>query len=334
MAQIDSQLSTGLVGLDGMLKGLIPGDNLVWQVESVEDYAPFLPAYCRAAAERSIPLIYFRFAKHRQLIADGGYAEVHHCDPQQGLEGFLSSIHRVIERHGRGGYYVFDCLSDLAYDWCSDQMLGNFFMLTCPFLYDIEAIAYFALLRNRHSYHATAAISDTTQVLLDIYRHKEHIYIHPWKVQGRYSATMHMPHIWQDDTFRPITDSATVSEIMTSVPWGRLESSGLHFGIWNRTRARAEEVIRDTESGKATDAQQLDCLKTMLRMAITREPRILALAEKYMTLQDVLDVEDRMIGTGLIGGKAVGMLLARAIIRADASHLQKRSEPHDSFYIG
>ena len=49
MAQIDSQLSTGLAGLDKTLKGLIPGDNIVWQVESVDDYAPFLPPYCQAA---------------------------------------------------------------------------------------------------------------------------------------------------------------------------------------------------------------------------------------------------------------------------------------------
>jgi len=41
-----------------------------------------------------------------------------------------------------------------------------------------------------------------------------------------------------------------------------------------------------------------------------------------------------MIGTGLIGGKAVGMLLARAILcRTDASWAEKL-ETHDSFYIG
>ena len=334
MAQIDSHLSTGLRGLDSMLKGLIPGDNLVWQVESIEDYAPFLPPYCRAAEELGLPLIYFRFAKHRQLIPDGGYAEVHRCDPQEGLEVFLSSIHSVIERHGRGGYYVFDCLSDLACDWRSDQMLGNFFMLTCPYLYDVEAIAYFALMRNRHSVHATSAISDTAQVLLNVYRHKEQIYLHPWKVQARHSATMHMPHIWQDNTFRPITDSATVSEIMTSVPWGRLESGGVDCGIRARARARAEEVVRDVESGRATEQDRHECLRDMLQMLVTRDERILALAEKYFTLQDVLDVEKRMIGTGLVGGKAVGMLLARAIIRAETPHLHARSEPHDSFHIG
>ena len=334
MAQIDSQLSTGLSGLDKTLKGLIPGDNLVWQVESVDDYAPFLPPYCRAAEALGLPLTYFRFAGHPQLIPDGGYPEVHHLDPSDGLESFLGDVHNVIEQHGRGGYYVFDCLSDLAGEWSSDQMLGNFFMLTCPYLYDVEAIAYFAFLRNRHSFHATSAISDTTQVLLDVYRHHGTLYVHPWKVQARYSPTMHMPHAWEGDTFRPITDSVTISEIMTSVPWGRLESGGAHLGVWQRRRARAEEVIHDVQSGRATPDRQHECLRTLLRTAVTRDDRVLALAEKYLTLRDVLDVEDRMIGTGLIGGKAVGMLLARAIIRADAPHLHAGAEPHDSFYIG
>ncbi len=334
MAQIDSHLTTGLGGLDQTLKGLIPGDNLVWQVESVQDYALFLPPYCQAAQDLGVPLIYFRFATHEQLIPDDGYAEVHHLDPHEGLETFLGRIHKVIESHGRGGYYVFDCLSDLAGHWCSDQMLGNFFMLTCPYLYDVEAIAYFGLLRNRHSFHATSAISDTTQVLMDVYRHKDKVYVHPWKVQSRYSPTMHMPHVWENETFRPITDSVTISEIMTSVPWGRLESSGLHLGVWQRTRAWAEEVIHDAAAGHATDHEQANCLRTMLRMAITRDPRVMELAENYLTLQDVLHVEDRMIGTGLIGGKAVGMLLARAIIRADAPALHAATEPHDSFYIG
>ena len=41
-----------------------------------------------------------------------------------------------------------------------------------------------------------------------------------------------------------------------------------------------------------------------------------------------------MIGTGSIGGKAVGMLLARKIVTNHLPEMQNRMEPHDSFYIG
>jgi hypothetical protein len=41
-----------------------------------------------------------------------------------------------------------------------------------------------------------------------------------------------------------------------------------------------------------------------------------------------------MIGTGMIGGKACGMLLARAIIRNKEPDIAEYLEPHDSFYVG
>ncbi len=41
-----------------------------------------------------------------------------------------------------------------------------------------------------------------------------------------------------------------------------------------------------------------------------------------------------MVGTGMIGGKACGMLLARAIIRNLEADISDVLEPHDSFYIG
>ena len=37
MRNIDANLSTGFPGLDKILTGLIPGDNLVWQVETVQE---------------------------------------------------------------------------------------------------------------------------------------------------------------------------------------------------------------------------------------------------------------------------------------------------------
>ena len=334
MAQVDEHLSTGVPGLDQTLKGLIPGDNIVWQVESADDYQPFLPPLCASARKLGFTPIYFRFAKHPPLIDDDSGVQVHHLNPEAGFEAFLGDMHKLIEAAGRGGFYIFDCLSDLATDWHSDQMLGNFFMLTCPYLLDMEAIAYFGLLRNRHSMHATSAIAETTQVLLDVYRHREKLYVHPWKVQSRYSPTMHMLHVWEGDQMHPITESATISEIKTSVPWGRLGSSSQELGIWNRSRLRAREVLRDQDRGLGDPHEKEECFQQLLRMAITRDDRMLSLAEKYFTLEDILDIERRIIGTGLIGGKSVGMLLARAIIRRDHTELAQRLEPHDSFYVG
>jgi len=134
MPQVDPQLSTGLSGLDGLLTGLIAGDNVVWQVASIQDYVSFVEPYCRSATAGGRRLVYFRFAKHPPLVPAGSGAEVRELRPEASFEAFVSDIHRTIERAGRGGYYLFDMLSELAVDWYSDQMRGNFFMLTCPYL--------------------------------------------------------------------------------------------------------------------------------------------------------------------------------------------------------
>jgi hypothetical protein len=60
------------------------------------------------------------------------------------------------------------------------------------------------------------------------------------------------------------------------------------------------------------------------------------LADDYFTIDDLIGLRNRLIGTGRIGGKAAGMLLSRRILLThgegvDFSHVL---EAHDSFYIG
>jgi pyruvate,water dikinase len=329
------QLSTGLKGFDTVVNGIIAGDNIVWQVDSVSDYLPFVRPYCRFAKEGEIPLVYFRFAKHPPLVGPSSGAEIHELEPENGFEAFISEIHDVVARHGKGGYYLFDSLSDLAVDWYSDRMLGNFFMLTCPYLYQMETIAFFAILRNHHSFHAISTIVETTQLFLDIYHHKGRNYVHPIKVQGRYSPTLNMLHVWQnDDSFVPVTESVTITEILADKPWSRLDSASLMNDYWARAFSRSELVQADFERGRASKAELDDRVHRVLRMIITRDERMLKLAEQYLTLKDILNVWRRMIGTGLIGGKSVGLLLGRAILEHANERWKVLLEAHDSFYIG
>ncbi len=330
----DIQLSTGLPGLDRVLKGFIPGDNIVWQVSAVEDYLAFVKPFCISARKQEKRLVYFRFAKHQAILDDAFGADIHVIDPEEGFETFIAEIHQVIREKGRGAYYVFDCLTDLAADWFSDQMLGNFFMLTCPYLYDMEAIAYFALLRNHHAFYATSAIANTTQLFLDVYHHKEKLYVRPLKVQQRHSPMMFTLHAWIGDEFIPVTDSPTISEILTSSPWPGVESASPQLDVWNRTFRRAEHVAKKKRLGTVSNEELEHKFHRLLRMMVAREERVFTLAAKYFTLSDLLEVGRRMIGTGLIGGKSVGMLLARAIIKKKNQRLAEKLETHDSFFIG
>lgn len=333
MLHVHPDLSSGLPELDQMLRGLLSGDNVVWQVERIDDYLAFVDPFCRHAVRRGRKLIYFRFARHQPLLGDDIEAERCELDPQIGFEAFLDHIHTTIERAGRGAFYVFDCLSDLAADWFSDQMLGNFFKLTCPYLYDLETITYFALLRNYHSSHATTPIRNTTQLLLDVYSHQDKIYLRPLKATQRYSPTMHLLHVWEKEGFQPVRESHVIAQVLTSTPHSALESAIYRLDVWNRAFLQAEEALGSRAAACDLGIRAGDMFHHLLRMAVSRDERVLALAKRYFDISDVLEIGKRTIGTGLIGGKAVGMLLARAILKRSDPRWDERLEMHDSFYI-
>ncbi|MCF7838754.1 MAG: PEP/pyruvate-binding domain-containing protein [Candidatus Marinimicrobia bacterium] len=329
----ETGLSTGLPALDQVLKGILAGDNIVWQVDAIEEYAALVRPYAAAAVRQGRRLVYFRFARHPALLREGEGIAVHTLDPTAGFETFIADIHAVIHQAGLGAFYVFDCLSRLAVDWYSDQMLGNFFMLTCPYLYDLETVTYFALYRNYHTQHALRPIRDTTQLFLDLYRHKGTIYVRPVKVQQRYSPTMNMLHAWRGEAFLPVSASPVIAEILTSAKWSGL-SSDSSVGFWENAFTQARELLKSGEYRPDLPEKGKSQFEQLVRLIISRDDGMQRLIGQYLSLQDVLDIRKRMIGTGLIGGKAVGMLVARAILRQAAPRLGALLEEHDSFFIG
>ena len=318
-----AEFSTGLTGLDGVLKGLMPGDNVVWQLDFLEDYDLFVKPYTDYAKQSGRRIVYFRFARHRPLITQDADAEIIQLKPEDGFEQFIAQTHQVIENFGGNTFYLFDCLSDLAVDWCSDRMLGNFFMLVCPYVFDVQSIAYFSLFRNHHSFHAISPITKTTQIFIDVYRRKDKTYIHPIKVQHRYSTSMYTLHAWEEENFHPVADSATITEVLTDVPWSNLDTATSNRGYWSSNFAQAQDILSQLKCGQPVELQAKESFQRLVRMAITRDPPVIQMAEKYLTLEDLAKIRKRMIGTGHLGGKAVGMLLARAILEKKDKALTK-----------
>jgi len=325
--------STGLASLDRVVEGLRPGDNVVWQVDSVDDYVPFVRPFVRDALAAGKRLVYFRFARHAALVEEGTGAEVHRLSPAVGFESFTTSIHQVIEEAGPGAYYVFDCLSDLAADWYSDLMLGNFFMVTCPYLYELDTVTYFALLRDSHSHEAVDSIRNTTQLLVDVFRRGGLTYVHPLKVHARHSPTMYLPHAQAGDEFRPLTESAVLSEVLADLAERRLDAVARH-DLWDRRFQQARDALDAVRAGAAPEAEAREHFDHLLRMMLTRDERVAELAGRWLDLPGLLAIRRRMIGTGLVGGKAVGMLLARAILVRSDPRWAHRLEPHDSWFAG
>jgi len=326
--------STGLPELDEVIKGLNPGDNVVWQTDNIEDYISFVHPFAKEVNKKDQKVIYFRFADHPPLLSQDIESEVYTLKPEEGFESFIAAIFSVVEQKGYGAFYVFDCLSDLSVDWYSDRMLANFFMLVCPYLYDYDTIAYFALMRNNHTTKTVKTIHSTAQVIIDIYKNEKDLYIQPLKVEKRHTKNMYMLHRWTDKKLIPVFESNLLSEILKKVPhtWTHFFESS--YDMWDKNFLQAIKIQENLKNGKSSDKEYEDIRQKLLRMVVTREERLLDLANRFFTLEDLIDIGQHMIGTGLIGGKAVGMLLARAIIRKYEPSLKEKFETQDSFYIG
>ncbi len=330
MSHNTTPLSTGLPGLDQVLQGLLPGDNVVWEVDRVEDYRPVVGPFCREARRRGRRLVYFRFARHAPLLDAADGAETFALDPSEGFEKFLTEILDVIEHAGIQAYYVFDCLSDLAADWFSDRMMSNFYRIVCPYVYELKTLAFFGLLKDRHSVQATDGISQTAQVVLDVFGKGDRLYLQPLKVFERHSPTMYMLHVWEGEMFRPVTSSATITEILASVPQPWLDFTIRRPGIWTETFQLAQQAL----GAPAADPAPQELFQRLVKMVITRDESLRTLAERHFNLRDVVGIMQRMIGSGLIGGKSLGMLLARAILQQTDRSWSDRLEGHDSFFVG
>ncbi|MDO8603284.1 MAG: PEP/pyruvate-binding domain-containing protein [Candidatus Omnitrophota bacterium] len=324
-------ISTGIKGLDNVITGLRLGDNVVWQIDDIKDYAYFVKPFVRQALKDNKKVIYLRFACHKELLEPSKEIKRYELNASTGFESFTTKVNSIITQEGEGAYYVFDCLSELLLAWATDLMIGNFFMVTCPYLYELKTVTYFSILRNNHSFKSIATIRETTQLLMDAYSCEGNLYIHPLKVWNRYSPTMFLPHQKEKDKFVPIADSVNAVKILSYIRDQGADSSKRNLDYWDRLFLEAEELIRSN----APREKIKDMIKKLCSIMISSNKKMLLMTTDNFSLEELVDIKSRLIGTGFIGGKSIGMLLARKILSKDKSlSWKKLSEPHDSFYIG
>ena len=344
---------SGIPGLDKALDNIRLGDNVVWNVTNLYEFSYFVDPYVKQAKEDNRNLIYIRFANHPPLIdmteedfrlleieqnnPDSEFCmierdgiKIYLVNPYNQFETFTLEVHRIIEKEGFDAFYVFDCLSDLQAVWSTDLMMGNFFKVTCPFLFQLDTIAYFPIIRGRHSYDAIAKIRETTQLFLNVYSNSpEEVYVSPLKVWNRYSQTMFLGH-----KFNPLTGSVKVLQDGQEVSryYKTINSDkyrdGRTLDSWERYML---QLKREYSEGKDIEDE---CDK-ICELMMTKDEKMLALIKDYFTFEDYVTIYDRRVGSGLVGGKTCGMLVARKIIEKNCPDIYNDIfEPDDSFYIG
>jgi hypothetical protein len=348
------RIKSGIPGLDKALDNIRLGDNVVWNVTNLNEFSYFVNPYVKQAKEDKRNLIYIRFSKHPPLIEmtdkdfklleieqnnpdtefcmierDG--IKIYQVNPYNQFETFTLEVHRIIEKEGYDAFYVFDCLSDLQAVWSTDLMMGNFFKVTCPFLFKLDTVAFFPIIRGRHSYDAIAKIRETTQLFLNVYSNSpEEIYVSPLKVWNRYSQTMFLGHKFNPQTgsVKVLKEGHEVNKYYKTINNSDKYQNGQTLDSWERYMLH---VRMKYEEGKNIDE---DCDK-ICELMMTKDEKMLSKIKEYFNFEDYITIYDRRVGSGLVGGKTCGMLLARKIIEKNCPDIYNNIfEPDDSFYIG
>lgn len=326
----ERRISTGIDGLDEAIDFLRPGDTVVWQCEHISDYMYVATRFVTNIARQGKRIAYIRFGDHEEIMdtaalcKGGANAQEYRLDPRVGFETFAVQVHRIIDKEPIGTFFVFDCLSDLQKYWFSDLMISNFFLLINPFLIRRQAIAYQPIDYEKHTYETISRIRREAPLLVNIRTLDGSVYMHPVKVRGRRTPTTYFPLKISGTKCRTLTSSAETYAIFE-----RFTQTGERRDCW-------DSMFDSVSDGSEPIDEEGRLLKeNIMRCLLGNEPTRFALCQKYFTMKDLMDIKNREIGTGCIGGKAAGMLLARNILRDEAPELYSTCiEPHDSYYIG
>ncbi|HJA65343.1 MAG TPA: PEP/pyruvate-binding domain-containing protein [Candidatus Mediterraneibacter cottocaccae] len=190
------------------------------------------------------------------------------------------------------------------------------------------------------------------------------MYVHPLKVWNRYSTRMFLPHSCSLSHPRPDglssshpdspafsrPDSLSSSYPDCLTPGGECRFETVDGGV---AMSRYYQLVEEEEAknqdqnfdshDRFFSLAKMDYQRGVFReetetqiieSTLTRDQRLQGMIRKYFSPRDYFMLRDRMIGSGSLGGKACGMLLARKIIRTELPEYLGYFEPHDSYYIG
>ncbi|MBR0104659.1 MAG: phosphoenolpyruvate synthase, partial [Firmicutes bacterium] len=288
---------SGIPMMDEALNYIRLGDNVVWQVPSLNEFRFLAERFANQAIADGRNLIYIRFAGHEPILTPRPGLRIEQVELSHRFETFTVNIHNLIEREGYDAFYVFDCLSELEEAWATDLMMGNFFHLTCPYLFILDTVAFFPIIRGRHSFDAIATIRDTTQLFLDVYTDADEFYVRPMKVWNRYSQTMFQPHRLgkEDLSFKVLSDGTDISHFYSIMNKATTQAADQNLDSWERFFKRIQLLMENGIDVTSECARICDIM-------LTRDERMRELIKENFKPEDYFEVHSRMVGTGMIGG--------------------------------
>ena len=319
--------------------------NTVLRISGMSDFVHILPGFLREASAGHHKVCYIHFSD-QPMVTDGYEGELEICDLPltHRFETFTVAVHQAILRQPEDTFFLFDSLSDLQTAWATDLMMGNFFRVITPQIRNKRGYAFFPLVRSMHSQAACEEIMQETEVFLDLYSDFQNLYLRAVKILGcEDQEDCFLPHFLplqapsssadaltspkSGDHFTLISDGPVMSRFFQTVNVENHRFQHENRDAWERFFDHTQRLY---ESGKNVDAE----CRRMSEIMMSKDEHIRRMLHEHFTPVDYFFVREHMVGTGLIGGKACGMLIARKIVENTRPDIYDHFEAHDSFFIG
>ena len=183
----EAESSTGVEGLDALLGGLIPGDNVVWVAERAGPYEVAERAFLAQARREGRTCTYVTALHDPSELGLADDVEIVDARPGR-PEAPPAALAAEIERRARQdslNSFVIDDMATLAGRWGKTAAL-SFFSRTCPTLLEFRALAYWRIPRACGE-RFLDGVRQVTQCVLDLRGSQLHVVkaeSRPASVQG------------------------------------------------------------------------------------------------------------------------------------------------------
>lgn len=226
------RLSSGIKDLDNLSDSLYIGDNVVWEVESGTLSGVFIQHFIGQSFRDRQNVIYVSFNRSPQTILaslteflnpehfvlvdcftsgkgknDQTFVRFYEHVPEnlhlvrienpKDIEQFTQALNSIEEGLHKGVRYVFDSLTGMQDLWGNEDDTYKFFTHMCPRLYDLGTVAYWILEKDAHSQKFKANLRHITQVVFDLYKRKDKLFIKALKLEGRQDREAFKPHLYE-----------------------------------------------------------------------------------------------------------------------------------------
>jgi len=238
-------ITTGIGHLDELLRGLIVGENVVWETDSGSRHDVFIGSFVRAALANGQTVVYVSFNRSpatmqqalgefwgnkRFLLIDcftsgkgkddrifrsfydkrkpDAAGRIRRIENPGDAETFVQEMNRIEDECGEGPRYVFDSLTGMQDLWGDETRAYKYFTYTCPRLYDLKTIAYWIIEREAHTRSFCANIRHVTQVVIGLARHKGLNSLQIVKADGRSLGPLHF-----DQQYEVVEDEIRFADV-------------------------------------------------------------------------------------------------------------------------